>query len=77
MIIMKTGMITESRIRHFLLLLLTGSHDLLIFARICLFDIKKGLTTLFRKYLQNWAFPGKKDQTITMIKVLFICHGTL
>ena len=27
--------------------------------------------------LQNRAFQGKKEQTKTMIKVLFICHGNI
>ena len=62
---------------HLLLpfLLLTGSHNLLNYAIIYLVNKKIEITTNTRNTPQNWAFPGKKEQIITMIKVLFICHG--
>ena len=58
-----------------LILLLTGSHNLLNYAIICQVDTEKRIITISRKHPQNTAFPSKKEQTIIMIKVLFICHG--
>jgi len=50
---------------------------LLNYAIICLADKQTKIQPISQKYQQNTAFPGKKEQTITMIKVLFICHGNI
>ena len=60
-----------------LFLLLTGSHNLLNYAIICLVDTEKRIITTPRKYPKNTAFPGNLGSLITMIKVLFICHGNI
>ena len=59
------------------ILLLTGSHNLLNYAIICLVDTEKRIITTPRKYPKNTAFPGNLGSLITMIKVLFICHGNM
>ena len=59
-----------------LFLLLTGSHNLLHLAVFCQDDRLRTHFTNIWNSLQNRAFPGKLRRMITMIKILFICHGT-
>ncbi len=50
---------------------------MLNFAMICLVTDHPAKNRKCQEPLQNRAFQRKKEQTETMIKVLFICHGNI
>ena len=67
-------------VRNFLLLLillLTGSNNLLNSALICHIPVFLSKTQKTRNSLQTRAFRGNSRRNKTMIKILFICHGNI
>ena len=61
----------------FLILLLTGSNNLLHLAVFCQDGRLSAHFANTRQSLQNRAYRGKTRRNKTMIKILFICHGSI
>ena len=59
------------------LLLLTSIHNLQNYAIICFAATYPAAKSKSPEALQIKALLDKKEQTITMIKILFICHGNI